>query len=85
MKLSELDIFYEPTLKEVMETNDEYIIDPNDFDSKYWKTYHFYNLILPIQQLLDRYKHLSNASHKCPSIMKILLQEQLDYFLKHQR
>ena len=45
MKLTELEIFEEPTLKDVMEMSDDYIIDTRNFDIKYWKTYHYQNLI----------------------------------------
>ena len=82
MKLTELEVFEEPTLKDVMEMSDDYIIDTRDFDIKYWKTYHYQNLIYPLRTIFLRYKYNTTNGSKYPNFLRKLVDKEVEMFIK---
>ncbi len=79
MKLTQLQKFEEPLLKDIVNMSDDYLFDKYDITSKYWKTYHYLNLILPLRTILNRCSH--NAS-KCPHVIKRMIEDELNKFYK---
>ena len=83
MKIEGLEEIYEPTLKEVVEMNQDLLIT-NDFEMKYRKTKLMYNFIYPLNTVLNRARYNISLNDSEKQLLKKMIDNEIDLFYRTQ-